>query len=838
MYCRKCGNKVDGMSFCATCGAPVVSPDSAPAPQSSAISTESIPLKHIVSVGKNGNAKKISVLAVVIVIIGLAILGALFALGVISFDTPIDEEHFPNDVIRNAVVSQVDKDGNGRLSNEESSAIISIVYTDNGVTFLSDNDAVDIDISDLLKNQAQTDTSRLEGSSSETVMPDMDIFPNMKTVVIRNTNIQEFNVATVPNAEYIDIRDNEISSLDLSQNSNISTLLCDPATHLTGLEEAGLYYTDLITNIEKDDTDSSTSVEYDLFGRPITLTEYGNTYNFSYDEKDRLTKISFNGHSKHDTTYEYATNGLLASYSFVPSTDVTETRVTYKFGYDENGELTQIDDCALLYEDGRLTASKKINDVKSSSNVSFSEYRYDENGNILNTYAGITPNANNIHDSNYELGFDAYGSQFTFNDQGQVISISNEVDLTRCAVPNYETEFTMNPDGSPLKTTVSSTYDGGSPNIHSQTYTCNSDGYITSIKQKTPYSSERNETKITYIKMVGSLIDRPSRRFIPVLRTSIVHWAVASESRSVIQPLQSSDCLRHDWWPFDDILMQPQCVLLDHLGIVPNYLANANELKLAAYDQEHWKDDLDLSVGALPIQDETIQTSISTAISTQIPVNPTAFLNDNDYKSIIDEYMSFARYLGGMSKSSRERVFDYKNVDNLYAKYPNISRDFLMASSISEEESFNFAFAYIDLDEDGNNELLIGVCQGDTPSTIQAIYTIVNGSPKLIAESMYRDQFWLSTNKCLINSGSGGFDVRKLAVYQLNKSKLKQVGLFEYEFVDGKDRGGTNSPYKLSFQIDGGKIKKSIVRYSELEKYEAKLKKAYPMGTCQWTCIW
>lgn len=890
MFCGKCGSNVDGMKFCGVCGAPVGDGNEAEAaasqqytppvqqatsPVQQAVSpvpmgvggfqdASNVPGAQQVNAGQFGVAgaipnaggvaakpplspkAKIIRIAIGIVLVAAVVVAALFMLGILPPSTPIDAKTFPNAVIRNALLEQADRDGNGRLSAEEASSITALVYTPNGAMFFADNVQVDVDEAcDVLASQAEANPAQAQMGTSETAIPDMDVLPNISTIVIRDPNITTIDATKVPNAEYVDLRGTGITSLDLSSNDNLTALFCDPEVQLYGLEDAGLYFTDLITSYKESwNSDDKLTVEYDSLGRPMSMKKYDITYSFSYDDQGKLIRIS-DDRSGYDTEYQYAANGLISSYSYTPGIDVTETRNTIRFGYDANGELTQIADMtddtetmALAYDGTHLASAKDLHQLRTSSGTSmvtdFAKYQYDDAGRMTNEFSGTNPKLDEKIDysNNY---FSQTASQYTYNDINQVTSIAYENELDCSATAAIKTEFSMTSEGFPARASVTMLGRGSSPQTYSKEYTCNSDGYIVSAKGDYTGSSSSSADEVTYVKMVGSLSDRPSRRFVPVLRVSIVPNSIGNGVGTPAEYLKSTDCIRGDWWPFDVLLMQPQCTLLSHLNIVPNYLFNPNEMSLARYDEEHWTDGLDLSVGALPIQDQAVQTAIEASASVELPANPTSFLNDPVYGSVVEEYMAFARYLGDMSDSARENALRSSSLDS---KFPRAANQFFLSQDYYSDDSFNYGFSYVDLNADGINELAVSITYGHYPTAIDAFYANDNGTPKLLAESAYRDPYALTANNCIVESGSGGFDLHRSVAYTLEGAQLKQVGLYEFEYVDSDDRGSDSSLYQLNFQLDGGEVQHLTVPLSQIDTYGERFRAAYPIGVSLWTCLW
>lgn len=74
----------------------------------------------------------------------IAAIGVLVVLDPFNPNTPIDSDSFPNDIIRDAVLNQLDEDGDGRLSDKEAQLVTALVYTPDGAEFVTEGNEVDV----------------------------------------------------------------------------------------------------------------------------------------------------------------------------------------------------------------------------------------------------------------------------------------------------------------------------------------------------------------------------------------------------------------------------------------------------------------------------------------------------------------------------------------------------------------------------------------------------------------------------------------------------------------------------------------------------------------------
>lgn len=90
-------------------------------------------------------------------------------------------------------------------------------------------------------------------------------------------------------------------------------------------------------------------------------------------------------------------------------------------------------------------------------------------------------------------------------------------------------------------------------------------------------------------------------------------------------------------------------------------------------------------------------------------------------------------------------------------------------------------YCVMDIDGDGTDELLIGLCKYEE-SMIYDLYTIIEGERVQILSSGERDRYYLCQNNVIANEGSGGALNSSNSYYHLENGKLK---IKESVFFDG-----------------------------------------------------
>lgn len=635
--CPHCGASLPASArFCGTCGAAI--PDSKPffedclseAAASEAFSDAQSPAaaqaETVTSAptpaSRNRSHKHTAAIAGACGAVVLAT-GAVIVLVATSAFAPhgivIDEEAFPDEAIRGAVLAQIDTDNDGVLSLEEQEAVTGLVFSRSTVSFSLNGETVmpegDLQLEETAEAESamEPEDTRVseknpvdeQSSGGELVSLDgLGLFPNLRTVVARDAGLTELDLSVCPNVEYVDCRNNSLASLNLASNANLTTLFCDEDTPVTGLEEAGLYFSDLVagaiqTNLNTGDVDDSWVVEYDTFGRPLKVTTgRGGERAYTYDEQGRLTESAWD--SSQWEAYEYGDNGLLSRHEtfFTLDVDSTNTWET-AYGYAEDATLAQTalrfggdiqQRRSFSYEGRKPTSLFAENlDANGSERTTF---EFDTSGHLVNTLT---------YDE--ESGFQSVSEQVVceYSEQGALSSwnFSTLWNAERGGV-THATEY--DDAGMPLRTDLSS----GNPNGGDATfdYECNNDGYVTWLHTWKPDYDRDTELEVSYIKMIGSLEDRPARRYIP-------HFTVGFGDETWVSggaPLTMGQEWYQDTSGSVDatvLEMGPAQAAYRAMGLMPLTLANSNERMLATYDAEHWVDGLALSGASLIFGEES-----------------------------------------------------------------------------------------------------------------------------------------------------------------------------------------------------------------------------------------
>lgn len=614
MFCNKCGaQNEDGAQFCRACGQKLRTAEDQSQLENGQAATTSVqsgatPVPHDPSVAQESLAsgvaggtivaqprpritKTMIIVGIVIVIIA-AVVAILLALGVFSSSVKIDEKSFPNSAVRQAVQVQLDIDGDGVLSKEEMDAVTSFAYDGQNIIFGRNEASVDPDaIRENLQGKGGSSSS-----SYGNVGQDIKIFHNIKAVVAPDSGLTEFDPSAWPDAEFFDLRGNAIASLDLSKNKAIRTLYCEPEVTLTGLDEANLYFRDLLTNA-RPSRGSGFTVEYDMFGRPLAKKSNGSftSYDpvFTYDDQGRLISRAPRTNATDDNTnlYTYNDKGQLATWS--EPMDVCPELFT--FTYDENGlpvKVTEADEysngmtCDMTYEDGMLVSSNA-----SSGNSSYTyttSIQYDFDGLLLVGMTGSSQYSTSTTDPNttsFTNLFDVNGALI-----GVEVTSTSSYSETSNSLSVTNASLTQTENGFPQKFTYTSMFNGSPSWVCEETYVCNSDGYITKTTDRSDTTTYMNiETSYEYVKFVSSNDYLLDMRYVPTLRVAIDSAALGFGNSYPVSSMVSEDLSWGDFGLFRVESFGPQCFNAQVLGLDPQFLLCPNEIAIQKRMVEMYK---------------------------------------------------------------------------------------------------------------------------------------------------------------------------------------------------------------------------------------------------------
>lgn len=777
-------------------------------------------------------------------------IGVMFSLGVFKQDTPIDAKSFPNDIIRGAVIEQLDLDGDGLLSDEEAKEVTALVYTPKGAKFVTGGKEVDVSqIRDEIAKEhegsqagatsidpdANVDSdigqSAYSGSvdshggeaksnGSVTNIEAIEVFSNIKTLVATDSNLTSIDLGKWPLLEYVDLRGNpDLKGFDLASNPNIKVLFCDEDTNITGLDEAGLYYTDLITGMSFSRSYlKNIEVEYDTHARPIKV----NGYKFSYDENGRPVKEEQTDVDQGAwyAEYTYGSNGLPSTASSFTPLDPSQVTYEYAYGYDGQGQLTQFASGQGKNKSGKSSAASYDNAGEFSYSdgkvVSYKSQKY--------SVVFEMNSSNMLEQSVSEDDSSQVSVSCSYDDAGAMTSYYKEDASIDGALSHssYKTDYSAS--GAPIKTT--------SKSGDTVTYNCNSDGYITQIDWGNgEYYMSGVTGKISYVKRVGSLSDRESERFVPVIRPCIFEdWVIGN---SALFECENWFYTTGDTPPVTVMVMDPRKVVERQMGLLSNMLCNQNELTLAAYDREHWTEGLNLS-GDQSIESDGVSKLLEKASKKVYPATAQTILDDEAYGPVIQQYFD-------VIKAARtSTINDTSKYDDVI---PGRALDQIFISQIGFEGEGNnidvLDVSLFDMNSDGVNELAVTLPhknyfggpggEDDDDIGVLGVYAQKDGEAHLIAGGGDKLYCWVTTDGNVITH-IGGFDGTVISVYSWDGNNVVEDCGIGYDVAD-------DGKWKLTTTSSNGSMKTETLSSSALDSKMKKFWAPYKHARLNWTPI-
>lgn len=148
--------------------------------------------------------------------------------------TPVDEGHFPDAIFRGFVLDHCDLDGDGRLSSEETDAVVSLDVSGLGIGTLQGLELFD-GLKELeCQNNALTELNLSGNRAMEALrcygngLTSLDVSgcPELRTLHCGNNALTELNLAGNPALTTLQCQENALTSLDVSGCHALDFLVC------------------------------------------------------------------------------------------------------------------------------------------------------------------------------------------------------------------------------------------------------------------------------------------------------------------------------------------------------------------------------------------------------------------------------------------------------------------------------------------------------------------------------------------------------------------------------------------------------------------------------------
>lgn len=588
MRCQNCGKVLpDDSVFCDGCGAKVGSPGSA---------EDNSQAKHWVAPATTPEPKKsfpksakvtIAVIAAVALLCIGGVGGYLFAkstlpefMGV----TFVNAASFPDATLRAAVSDQLDGNHDGVLSDEEARSAATLKATPLGIEF-------NVDAGTALSGIDPTPGNAPEWAGMENVSIDftgIERLSELQKIKCGGTTADFLDFSGNPNLEYVDLRGSSIASIDLSNNKNITALLCDPSVQVTGLSESGLYFTDLVTTVKRTmpgDIAVAYEVQYDPMLRPglVAIDSAGSyeTIVYEYDEFGRLVSKGLDGEDP-AYTFQYDEGGRISSVTDHALTSLSHGDV--RFTYDDQGRLAAREQSTqhshgtteYSYEGERLSSmllTSYYATVLDNTVTQETTFLYDEGGRftgfgtLYGSYRGSVQR-------------ETVSFAPSYDDSGRLVGEAHEQKLDEDVIGSSWSSLTFDEAGNP----AAMDYQIGDGVDRTVQFSCNSDGYVERMEISSTVDDGigGSMVEIGYVKRIGSLEDRAKDAYVPRVSVEfgLANWNGPMSDDLWFQGGAAPQfgavfCMR-------DALYAP----FDAIDPVAPFAAPQNELALRAYDRE------------------------------------------------------------------------------------------------------------------------------------------------------------------------------------------------------------------------------------------------------------
>lgn len=374
-----------------------------------------------------------------VVIFGIALFIGLNMLATPLAGYEINEENFPSEAVREALLEQADLDGDGFLSEEEVAGVASLAI--DGATDLLGLEVFP-NLTDLVlsgKLTEEVDATPLSGLLRLSIMSDrvktlnVKDMPSLVTLTFEGNGLIAVDVSGASSLQTVEIVSDSLPSLDASNLSSLSSVIAkgdsletvdvSNCESLTYLELSG----DSLTSVDTTGSDSLSSIEV-----PDSVQM---TSDESTEEQEVWLPVAIEGDA--DISIARDESGVITSIT-IDDPSFADDPVEFVYSYDDEGNLIGYEVSGL--EDGDFTYTRSYDsegvsaqDEKYSGDtlVSTIYFTYDDDGQL--TEISSSPVDSSDDPLDFAISYDkadnvisAGSATYTYNSSNQLIAFTIE----------------------------------------------------------------------------------------------------------------------------------------------------------------------------------------------------------------------------------------------------------------------------------------------------------------------------------------------------------------------------------------------------------------------------
>ncbi len=556
MNCTNCGAEIkDGVKFCTNCGANLSQQTAQSEPEQEQTPTESMDVpatpEGAVPLQKRNTQRTIAIACGVLILLVVVFVGGLFLWKSLTpKELLLDADTIKDEAILNTLTVKYDKDGDGKLSEEELDEVQTLeLDSGDDYSFLP-----------FFKN-----LSSITVKSSDVTSLDLSENSNLKSADFSNaSNITDIKLPDMITYDEVKLPDNENLKVSLPENSEYEVKYVPKKVEET-TKNATIVTEQTIENAFKV-TDLKVSRDGDT-----------TTYNFIYDSTGRVSKTKSSYNSSNSTqTLTYDERNRLTNEKFNAGT-YSYYNGNYPIEYKGENTVTKVKNETVEYADGKI-------EEKGSSDHIISRWKTD--GAKTTSYVTHVGNNSYYQQHDYSIGENSKCMQETIYtylvtghtpdsdriDQTSIVKITYAYDGDRLASASFDCGFVQNYEYDARGNLVKITSTGADTlnlNYTTASVTC-------SVKYAMVFG-KKSQTPLSFIVLPG------------VNKRGLVNLGVDTRQIAVSNGFASNEFVGKFWW--------------DEENIINNQVEASGNKKSAQQEETS-------SVGNVEVEEHTVNVSV------------------------------------------------------------------------------------------------------------------------------------------------------------------------------------------------------------------------------------